>query len=172
VRIGPGLRIDELEGGGVRLTAADWPYAAWIAAPCSLMGAPLLVWSALHGKAIEAGGALVFCAFAAVAAWLGRAKRRALVLRAAQGGARVEGREGAWPFARPVAVDVAGPIAWEVVAFPVPPGAPQIPDRGGDLVLRGGAQGVHLARAVGPRWEERLHAARQRLAARVAPGGG
>jgi hypothetical protein len=143
-------------GDGVRVVARDWPWAPAFAAACGAPGLALLAWSVAEGHAVEAGGAAVLCGFGAFGAWLAAARRRDLVVAAGPGGVGVRGVEGAGPFSR--TVERTFPAAAEAVLepFPVPPGAPDLPDRGGDLVLRAGETRVLLARAAGPRWRERL----------------
>jgi hypothetical protein len=141
---------------GARVVARDWPGAPWVAVPCLAAGVPLLAWSVVAGHAIEGGGAVVFCGFGALAAWLALARRRDVVVAASADGVTVRGREGAGPFARPVDLVLPPGTCVEVVPFAVPEGAPDVPDRGGDLVLTGGGARVPLARRTGPGWREEL----------------
>ena len=55
MRIAHGLSVDDADGG-VRVTARDWPWAAWLAAPALAAGLPLVVWSAATLHWIELGG--------------------------------------------------------------------------------------------------------------------
>lgn len=163
-------------GGGtggaraVRVVARDWPWAPWFAAPCALLGAPLLVWSVVGGHGVEAGGSIVFVAFAVFAAALSaRGRRDVVVVRDARG-VRVRGTEGAAFFARPVdAVHVAGAVV-AVDPFPVPPGAPDLPDRGGELVVRDGTARTVLARAAGKCGAARLSGAAREVERALDPG--
>jgi hypothetical protein len=161
-RAGWTVRVEALEGGGARLCARDWLWAAWCAVPSALAGAPLLVWALLRGHAVEAGGALVVCALAAFTASLAWRHRRGLVLRrhGAPEELEVAGTEGAGWLGRPVADVVDGPWSVELVPFATPGGAPVLEDRGGDLVLRWPRGERRLARAVGPRWRHELEQAR------------
>jgi hypothetical protein len=162
MRIAPGLAIDD-SAQGVRVVARDWPWAPWFAAPALAAGLPLMVWSAVTGHLIEFGGGLVFCAFGGVCAWLSAAKRRDVEISAAI----VRGREGAGPFAREVDVALTAPVRLNVRAFPVPEGAPDLADRGGDLVLAWPGGEFLLARRAGAGWREALEAARARVVGRI-----
>ena len=166
MRISRGLIVEDV-ADGVRLRASDWPWAGALAVPAALAGLPLLVWSLATGNWIEAGGAAVFCAVAAVSAVLCLAARRDLTLRAAGARIEVRGSQGAGPFRREVAFDLDGPVAAEVFAFALAAGAPDLPDRGGDLVLVAGSQTLHLARRTGSRWRGDLEAARARVKERI-----
>lgn len=162
----PGTPLGTQPGAAcaVRLVARDWPGASWVAVPCLGAGAPLLVWAAATGHAVEAGGALVFCAFGALAAWLSLAKRRDVVVARTADAVTVRGREGAGPFARAVDLALPADVRVEVVPFAVPrgavpDGASDLPDRGGDVVLEGGGTRVRLARRTGPGWRAELESA-------------
>lgn len=163
----PTVRV-ERTGGSARVVARDWPRAAWAACLLLAAGVPLLVWSAAEARAIEGGGALVFTAFGALSAWLALAKRRDVVVARDGGEIRVRGTEGAGPAARGVDVRLPGSAAVEVVPFAVPDGAPDLPDRGGDLVLAGGGARFRLARSAGPAWRAGLEAAAEELRAALA----
>ena len=163
MRIAHGLTIDDAPGGGVRVVARDWPWAWWLAVPALAAGLPLVVWSAATGHGIEFGGGAVFCAFGAVCAVLAAAKRRDVVVLA--GSAR--GREGAGPFARPVAFEWSGAARLEIRPFPVPDGAPDLADRGGDLRIVAPHGELRLAVRVGPGWRGELDAARAHVVERI-----
>lgn len=163
MRIAFGLRVDDAGDGGVRVRAADWPWAGLFAVPALATGLPLVVWSAATAHWIEFGGGAVFCAFGATAAWLALAKRRDVAVRASS----LRGREGVWPFARDAAAEWAAPARLALRPFPVPDGAPGLGDRGGDLVIAAGEREVLLARRVGPAWREELESARARLVERI-----
>jgi hypothetical protein len=163
MRIAFGLRVDDAGDGAVRVCAADWQWAAILAVPALAAGLPLVVWSAATAHWIELGGGAVFCAFGATAAWLGLAKRRDVLVR----GSSVRGREGAWPFARGVNVEWAGRASLSLRPFPVPGDAPDLDDRGGDLVIAASGSETLLARRAGPGWRTELEAARARLVERI-----
>ena len=148
---GRSVRIEAVPGGA-RLVARDWPLAPWLAVPLLAAGVPLLAWSVVRGHAVEGGGAIVFCGIGAFAAWLALARRRDIVVTRDAGGVRVRGREGAGPVARPVDLSLPADAVVDVRPFDVPDGAPELDDRGGDLVLRCPGARVHLARRVGPGW--------------------
>ena len=156
MRIARGLTIDDLPGGGVRVSARDWPFAVWPAVPALVVGVPLALWSAATANWIELGGAAVFCAFGAVCAWLWLAKRRDVEVRPGS----VRGRVGAGPFAAAVALQWDGDARVEIRPFDVPPGAPDLLDRGGDLVVAAPGREFLLARRVGSEWRTQLEAAR------------
>jgi len=163
MKIAPGLVVEDLPGGGVRLRARDWPFAWWVGAPALLAGVPLVAWSTATSHWIELGGGTVFTGFGAFCAWLTLARRRDLTIRGAGGSVAVRGRDGRAPIER----DLAVPARLEIRAFPVPEGAPDLADRGGDLVLAAGGADLHLARRVGPAWRAELDAARRMVAARI-----
>jgi hypothetical protein len=163
MRIAFGLRVDDSGDGAVRLRAADWPWAGLFAVPALVAGLPLVVWSAATGHWIELGGGAVFCAFGATCGWLALAKRRDVEVRAES----VRGREGAWPFGREAAARWAGQASLSLRPFPVPGGAPDLDDRGGDLVIAAGDHEILLARRVGPEWRAELEAARAHLVGRI-----
>jgi hypothetical protein len=163
MRIAHGLTIDDADGGGVRVVARDWPWAGWLAVPALAAGLPLVGWAAVTGHGIEFGGGAVFCAFGAVCAVLAAAKRRDVVVL--PGSAR--GREGAGPFARPVAFEWTGAARLEIRAFPVPEGAPDLADRGGDLVIVAPQGELRLVVRAGPGWRDELGGARARVVERI-----
>jgi hypothetical protein len=158
-----GLRLDDAGDGAVRVRACDWPWAAWLAVPPLAAGLPLVVWSAANSHWIELGGGLVFVAFGALSAGLTAARRRDVVLSASS----LRGREGAGPFARDVSVAWSGTARLDVRAFARPEGAPDLPDRGGDLVLVAAGEERLLARRAGRGWRETLESARARVVARI-----
>ena len=162
MRIARGLDVVEVPGG-VRVIAQDWPRAAPVAALAALAGLPLLVWSLATSNWIEAGGAAVFCAFAAVSGRLAMAHRRDLSLTASPGGVDVRGSEGCGVCRRPVGLTLAAPARLEIAAFPAEPGAPELPDRGGDLVLAAADLRLLLARRTGPSWRAELDLARAQV---------
>ena len=142
------VRVEDLPDGGVRIVACDWPWAGWFALLTGLPALALLVWSVAGSHWVECGGAVVFCAAAATSGGLFLAKRRWVELR----GGELVAREGAGPFARDVRHALDAPPRFEVEAFPTPDGAPELSDRGGDLLLVSGALRYPLARLVGPGW--------------------
>jgi hypothetical protein len=162
MRIARGLEVLEIPSG-VRVIARDWPSAAPVAALAALTGVPLLGWSLATSHWIEAGGAAVFCAFAAFCARLSMAHRRDLSLLASPAGVDVRGSEGCGVFRRPVESTFAAPARVDIVEFPVEPGAPDLPDRGGDLLLAAADRTMHLARRTGPSWRTDLEAARAQV---------
>jgi hypothetical protein len=162
MRIAHGLAVDDADGG-VRVTACDWPWAAWLAAPALAAGLPLVAWSAATLHWIELGGGAVFCAFGAVCAWLAASRRRDVVVTAGS----AEGREGAGPFARPVAFAWRGAARLDLRPFPAADGAPALADRGGDLAIVAADGALVLAVRAGPGWRDTLGAARARLVARI-----
>ena len=163
MRIARGLSIDDTDDSGVRVRAADWPWAGLVALPALAAGVPLVFWSAATLHWIELGGGAVFCAFGATCMWLWLAKRRDVEIRASS----VRGREGAGPFGAAVEQRWAGPARLVVEAFDVPAGAPAIDDRGGDLCLVTPDGRLHVARRAGPGWREDLDAARARVVERI-----
>lgn len=160
MRIAFGLHVDPAEGGGARIRARDWPWAGLVAAALLLPGVSLVAWAAAGGHWIEAGGAGVFTGFGLLAAWLAAARRRDVVLR--EGSLR--GREGAGPLARATSLAWTGAARLDVRPFAAPAGAPDLADRGGDLVLVAGGAEVLLARRAGAGWRAVLDAARARVA--------
>jgi hypothetical protein len=162
MRIAHGLSVDDAEGG-VRVRARDWPWAAWLAAPALAAGLALVVWSAVTAHWIELGGGAVFCAFGAVAGWLAAANRRDVVV--ADGAVR--GREGAGAFARPVEFVWSGAARLEIRPFPLPGGAEDLADRGGDLVIVAPGGELRLAVRAGAAWRDELSAARARVLERI-----
>ncbi len=163
MRLARGLSLDDAGDGAVRVRACDWPWAAWLAVPPLATGLPLVVWSAATGHWIELGGGLVFTAFGALCGWLAAARRRDVVL----GATSLRGREGAGPFARAVEATWTGAARLDVRPFACPEGAPDLPDRGGDLVVVT-PEGEHLlARRAGREWRETLESARARIVARI-----
>ena len=165
------LRVEEVAEGGVRVRARDWPWAAWVGVPVGLAGVPLLAWALTKGHTIEAGGALVFCAFGGFCSVLAWRLRRDLRLgRADDGAVLVQGTEGAGPFRRAVDLRLMLPVRLEVRPFAVPDGAPDLLDRGGDLVVASPGASLLLARLVGPDWRAPLEDALRRISARLGPG--
>lgn len=146
----------EAREGGVRVLARDWPLAPWFSAACALPGVPLLAWSVAEGHAIEGGGAAVFVGLAAFGAWLAASRRREVTIDVGDDRVRVSGTEGWGPFARTLDRSLAVGAEVVVEPFPVPSGAPDLPDRGGDLALVAGDDRLRLARAAGPGWRDRL----------------
>jgi hypothetical protein len=163
MRLARGLSLDDAGDGAVRMRACDWPWAAWLAVPPLAAGLPLVAWSAATRHWIELGGGLVFVTFGLLAAWLAAARRRDVVVSATS----VRGREGAGPFARAVDVALRGGARLDVRAFARPEGAPDLADRGGDLVLVAADAEFLLARRAGRGWRETLESARVQLAARI-----
>jgi len=163
MRIAHGLTVEDAEGGGVRVLARDWPWAAWLSAPALAAGVPLCVWSVVTGHGIEFGGGAVFCAFGAVCGWLAAARRRDVVVRAGS----ALGREGAGPFARSAEFDWTGAARLEIRPFPVPDGAPALRDRGGDLLIVAAAGEFLLAVRSGEDWRDELDAARTGVIERI-----
>ena len=163
MRVARGLSLDDAGDGAMRVRACDWPWAGWLAVPPLLLGLPLVVWSAVNGHWIELGGGLVFVAFGALCALLAAARRRDVVV----GAASVRGREGAGPFARAVDVAWTGAARIDVRPFDRPEGAPDLADRGGDLVVVAPDGEFLLARRAGRGWRETLTSARARLLARI-----
>jgi len=166
MRIARGLVVEDV-GDGVRITSCDWPWAAWTAAAALAPGVPLVAWSAATGHWIELGGGAVFCAFGAASLVLARSRRRDLSIRADGSGLSVEGTRGAPPFQDAVAQNLPGVARLEIRPFPTPEGAPDLPDRGGDLTLVAGAARVLLARRSGPDWRATLEAAGGHVVARI-----
>lgn len=152
------VRVDRT-GGSAVLHAVEWPRAAWVAVPALAAGTPVAVWGALTGRAIEAGGGAVLAAVGALAAWLALSRRRDVVVARDGADVCVRGVEGAWPFRRAVDLRLPPSTQVAVVAFARPKGAPDVPDRGGDLVLAAPGANVRIARCVGPGWRVRLDAA-------------
>jgi len=163
MRLARGLSLDDAGDGAVRVRACDWPWAAWLAAPPLLVGLPLVAWSAAAGHWIELGGGLVFCAFGALCAFLAAARRRDLVVSATG----LHGREGAGPFARAIDRAWSGGARLDVRPFALPDGAPDLSDRGGDLVVVAADAEYLLARRAGPGWRETLASARAHVIARI-----
>ena len=163
IRPARGLSLDDAGDGAVRVRACDWPWAAWFAVPPLAAGLPLVAWSAVTGHWIELGGGLVFTAFGALAAWLAAARRRDVVLSATS----LRGREGAGPFARGVEIAWTGAARLEIRPFARPEGAPDLADRGGDLVLAAAGAEFLLARRAGRGWRETLTSARAHVVARI-----
>jgi hypothetical protein len=167
MRIARGLVVEDVEGGGVRVAARDWPWAGWTAAAAFAPGVPLAAWSIATRHWIELGGAAVFCAFGAACTFLALTRRRDLEIRAHGGRVALSGVEGAGPFRRPAARELEGRARLEIRPFPTPPGAPELADRGGDLVLVADGAQVLVARRVGPGWRGAIEAARGFLVARI-----
>jgi len=163
MRLARGLSLDDAGDGAMRVRACDWPWAAWLAVPPLAAGLPLVAWSAAKGHWIELGGGLVFVTFGALAAWLAASRRRDVVVSATS----LRGREGAGPFARGVGMTWSGAVRLDVRPFARPEGAPDLADRGGDLVLVAPDAEFLLARRAGRGWRETLESARVRLAARI-----
>jgi hypothetical protein len=143
----------------VRVVARDWPSAVWVAVPLLAAGLVLLVFAVAGGHAVEGGGAAVFLGLGLLAAWLWLGPRRDLVVAPEADLVRVRGRQGAGPLGGPVDLALPAGVLVEVEPFPVPEGAPDLPDRGGDLVLVGGGARIRLARRAGPGWREELERA-------------
>ncbi len=167
MRIARGLEVLDVGEDGVRVEAADWPWAGWTSVVGFAPGAPLAVWSAATRHWIELGGAAVFCAFGATCAGLAMSRRRAVEIHATADGVTLAGVQGAGPFRRDVARWFGPSARVEVRPFPTPDGAPELPDRGGDLLLVGDGAEELLARSVGPGWKPRLDAARARVVTRI-----
>jgi hypothetical protein len=167
MRIARGLVVEDVEGGGVRVAARDWPFAAWTAAAGLAPGVPLVAWSLATGHWIELGGGAVFCGFGAACAYLSMTRRRDIEIRARDGRVTLSGVEGAGPFRRPAARDLAAGARLEIRPFATPAGAPDLPDRGGDLVLVAADAQVLVARRVGADWRATIEAARDRVVARI-----
>ena len=168
MRIARGLAVEDIGDGGVRLKACDWPWAAWFGAALLAPGAALVLWSlAAPRHWIEFGGGAVFCAFGAAALGVSRTRRRAIDISAGLDGVSINGTVGAWPFVRHIVQDLAGDVRIEIRPFAVPQGAPDLPDRGGDLLLVSAAAVVLLSRRVGPGWRGHLEAARDRVVAGI-----
>lgn len=163
MRIARGLSLDDAGDGAVRVRACDWPWAAWLAVPPLVTGIPLVAWSAVNGHWIELGGGLVFVAFGTLCACLAAARRRDVVV----GAASVRGREGAGPFARAVEMTWTGAARLDVRPFERPEGAPDLADRGGDLVVVAPDAEFLLARRAGRGWRETLTSARAGLLSQV-----
>lgn len=167
MRIARGLVVEGVKEGVVRVAACDWPWAAWTAAAALAPGVPLALWSIGTGHWIEFGGAAVFCVVGVASALLALGRRRDLEIASGRSGVSVRGRRGAWPLAAPVEEDVEGPVRIEIRPFATPAGAPELPDRGGDLVLVGRTSEILLSRLVGAGWRARLEAARDHVVAGV-----
>ena len=167
MRIARGLVVEEAGDGGVRVSARDWPWATWTAAAGLVPGAPLLLWSLATRHWIELGGGAVFCAFGAACVFIARTRRRDFEIGSGLGGVSITGQRGAWPFERFVAQDLPGPVRIEIRPFAVPAGAPDLPDRGGDLLLVADRAQVLLVRRVGADWRGHLEAVRDRVVASI-----
>jgi len=167
MRIARGLVVEDVGDGGVRVASCDWPWAAWTAAAALAPGVTLVAWSVPTRHWIELGGGAVFCAFGAACLVLARSRRRDLSISADRNGLSIEGTRGAAPFQDAVAQDLAGGARLEIRPFPAPAGAPDLPDRGGDLTLVAGTAQVLLARRCGPDWRQTLEAARAHVVARI-----
>jgi hypothetical protein len=163
MRLASGLTLDDPGDGAVRVRACDWPWAGWLAVPPLATGVPLVAWSAATGHWIELGGGLVFATFGALSAWLAASGRRDVVLTASS----VRGREGAGAFAREVDVTWRGAARLDVRPFARPDGAPDLADRGGDLVVVAPDAEFLLVRRAGRGWRETLESARAHVAARI-----
>jgi len=170
MRIARGLDVEPIGDGGVRVRSSDWPWARWCAAAALAPGLALVLWSTATRHWIELGGGAVFCAFG-VAALAASMKRRVLDVSARRDGVAISGARGAWPLARGVAENLVGPVRVEIRPFAVPAGAPDLPDRGGDLVLVADATEVRLARRVGPGWRAALETARDLVVAGIPAAG-
>ncbi len=168
MRPGAFLEVAELPGGGVRVDARDWPHAVWLAVPCLLAGLPLVLWSLVEGHAVELGGGAVFTGMGLFCVWLARSKCRSVELRATAAGAHFVADEGARPWRRRDARALGGPVDVTVADFATPEGAPDLPDRGADLVLTAEGFRYVLVRAAGGR-ARTLPALRARILAALAP---
>jgi hypothetical protein len=126
-------------------------------------GLPLAAWSAVNGHWIELAGGLVFVAAGTLCAVLAAARRRDVVV----GAASVRGREGGGPFARVVDVAWTGAARIDIRPCERPEGAPELADRGGDLVLVGPGAEFLLVRRAGRGWRETLESARAHLLSRI-----
>lgn len=163
MRLARGLSLDDAGDGAVRVRACDWPWAAWLAVAPLLTGVPLVAWSAARGHWIELGGGLVFVALGLLCAGLSMSRRRDVVVSASS----VRGREGAGPFARDVDSAWRGAARLEVRPFASPDGAPELADRGGDLVVVAPDAEFLLVRRAGRGGRETLESARAHLVARI-----
>ena len=163
MRLARGLRLDDAGDGAVRVRACDWPWAGGLAVSPLLTGMPLVVWSAATRNWIELGGGLVFVALGALCAWLSASRRRDVVVSASS----LRGHEGAGPFAREVDATWTGAARLEVRPFVRPEGAPDLSDRGGDLVVVAPGAEFLLARRAGGGWRETLESARTHVVARI-----
>jgi len=167
MRIARGLDVEDVGDDGVRVAARDWPWAAWTAAAGLAPGIPLVAWSIATRHWIELGGGAVFCAFGAACAFLALTQRRDLEIRTRGGRVALSGVLGAGPFRRQVAPDAPGAARFEIRPFPTPEGAPELPDRGGDLLIVGVRTQVLVARRVGPGWRRTIESVRDRVVARI-----
>jgi len=161
------VRVTELADRGLAIDARDWPLAPWFALILAVLGAPLTVWSVIEGQLIEGGGGLVLCAFAGLCAVLGLKHRRRVEILPARGEGevtRVRSREGIGPFRREFEHALKSGATARVLPFERPAGAPELSDRGADLVVEQDGLRVHVARCVGAGWDE-LETVRARIAA-------
>ncbi|MCE9636475.1 MAG: hypothetical protein K8T90_12285 [Planctomycetes bacterium] len=170
-----GLRCEPVSDGGapaVRVVARDWPWAVPTSLVMLLIGLPMLAWSAVNVRAVEGGGAVVFTGLGLFTLWLGAARRRDVLVLRESGAVRVRGHEGVGPLSKPIDLAMPADAVAAVLPFEVPDGAPDIADRGGDLVLSGGGTRLHLARRVGPGWRDDLEAAALVLRTALSKGDG
>jgi hypothetical protein len=167
MRIARGLVVEDVGDDGVRVAARDWPWALWTSAAGFAPGLPLVAWSLATRHWIELGGGVVFCAFGAACAFLALTQRRDLEIRARDGRVTLSGVLGAGPFRRQVAPDLSGAARFEIRPFETPAGAPDLPDRGGDLLIVADGAQVLVARRVGPGWRRTIETARDRVAASI-----
>lgn len=140
--------VQETDDGAVRVASSEWRNAWWVAVPCLLMGLPLLPWAALHLHWVELGGALVFLAFGALAAYLPMSTRIDVRLSREGESVRVRGRRGVGPLSRSIDEQLGG--ATRVVVRPLlRDGESADSAYGADLELEDGSRRFRLARRMG-----------------------
>lgn len=158
-----GVRVEERPDGGLTLAARERPLCLLVGCVAVLPGGALLAWGAATGHAIEASGGLVLVAFGALLLHLGLRGLRTVDLTP---GVRVVVRSGVGPLARREELPIDGPTRVAIEPFPLPDGAPDLPDRGGDLVLVGERSRLRLVRLTGHS-ARHLGGLRDRLARRL-----